>query len=89
MQTSTTVSALIILWFVAAGVAGAFAPVVAYLMMVPAYAWVLLGNGAAVLKGSWPATFLMEDIETDRGVVIFFAFGFVVHTALMALRLFR
>ena len=89
MQTSKTVSVGIVLWFVAAGIAASFVPVIGYLMLVPVYVWVFFGKGAAVLKGSWPATFMMEDIETDRGVKVFFAVLCALQTALIALDLFR
>ena len=52
-----------------------------YVVSLPLYAWVLFGRGASVLRGAWPGTFMMEDLETDRGIKILFSCLLGIHTA--------
>lgn len=82
-----TVPVAIVLWFLAAAVVQPVSPIAGFGMMAPVYVWVVLGRGARVLRGTWPASLLMEDVTTERGTRWLFGIAAVVHTAILAVTL--
>jgi hypothetical protein len=71
---------LLVLWFLVGAATTWVEPMVGYVILVPLYAWILFGRGATVVKGSWPATFMMEDVQSERGVRVLFWIVSVLHT---------
>jgi len=77
-------SAFAVVWCLTAIPVQVISPVAGYVMMAGIYGWVLLGNGSDVLRGSWPATFLLEDITSSRGVKAYFGVAWIVHSLVLA-----
>lgn len=64
-------------------------PIGGLVLAAPLYVWIMAGKGAERMQGAWPATVLLEDLDTVKGVRIFFGLWAAAHIALVSLLIFR